>query len=475
MFKKVISSILILFMCITGTNLVSAQNHGDPVWFSNWGSTGTPKWVFDEPILADKLVVMFSTTDNGSLFIKNSEGKETRLLMTHIANQEYVFEFKLQEIVEVRYARTYNNKAAILNIALYKSDIPPKEPPQEPYNLYVKEVTDTSITFGWFVDNSYFSVYVNNELYATNILNKEYTLTNLEPGKTYKLNVSRTVDGMESALSQPLFVKTYTKEEWSTHPDNPEYVPDVKNLKGIEHSSSIKLSWINPEFERFSHVNIYRKNLDENKIGAIEEFFLGKAVYANEDYVKMFSTNGTWWEDHTVQKSKSYEYLVKVEDTNQKESKGVTIKVTAQTPPPKPPEDMNIIDGEDGNGKYLLIEWSPVENAVHYEIIIDGGEPIIVYPPQTSYKYYHDGTKDKFDVQIVVVGEDGLKSPPKRPPVFRDVDWNITVGELIKNTLDYIMLFKEFVLLGIVLILAPMLVAFFKRILRNRQFKGVRI
>lgn len=387
-------------------------------------------------------------------------------------NIDNYIETKVQGVKKIELVVEQGNYLYVHSIEVYGME---REWLLPPYNLYVTDITNTEALLTWeSVVGDLFNIYLNEKQIA-NVLGKQFKLTELESGKSYTVRVSALINGIESKLSEPYIFHTLTDEEWYEHPNNPQnHIPDVRNLTSKPSNSSIKLIWENPDFENFSHVNIYRKELYRNKKSAIEEFFLGKAVLANEEYVKIFSTNGTWWEDHTVEKHHSYEYLVKVEDINQRESKGVKIIATAETPPPQPPKDIRTEHGVDDNGQYLLIEWEPVEGAIAYEIIIDGAPPVVVNHPTTSYKHYHDGSKSNFDVQIVVVGEDGLRSPPKRPPVFRDVDWDISVGELIKNTLDYIMLFKGFVLLGIILILAPMIVAFFKYVMRNRrQTKGV--
>lgn len=300
-------------------------------------------------------------------------------------------------------------------------------------------------------------IYVDGEKLSNDpIEGDSYTLKNLVAGQKYIIEVTAFNPFYESDKSNQ--VEGIPLEL---------IISDISKLKKEQSSSYIRLSWENPSFDTFSHVNIYRKmNNIEVSSSLLENFFFGSIVYANDDFQKIFSTNGTWWEDHTVQKGSSYEYLLKVEDENGIESSGLVIEAMAVSEPPKPPENIGTESGADENGKYLLIEWDPVDGVSEYEIIIDG-ETITVYPPDTSYKYYHDGTKNRFNVRVISVGDDGQKSIPKMPPSFGSVDHNITVGSVVKSTVGYIMLFGSFMLLGLILLYSPVIIDIFKEMIRK--------
>lgn len=53
--------------------------------------------------------------------------------------------------------------------------------------------------------------------------------------------------------------------------------------------------------------------------------------------------------------------------------------------------------------------------------------------------------------------------------MFTGVTWGVTAAELLDGAIEFIMVFKEFLLLGVVILFAPKIVNFFKGIIGRRQ------
>jgi hypothetical protein len=53
--------------------------------------------------------------------------------------------------------------------------------------------------------------------------------------------------------------------------------------------------------------------------------------------------------------------------------------------------------------------------------------------------------------------------------MFSGITWDITAGELLSEAISFIMVFKQFLLLGAVVVFAPYVVGFFKGIIRKRN------
>jgi hypothetical protein len=165
-------------------------------------------------------------------------------------------------------------------------------------------------------------IYRNGSLYKT--LGPDassFEDTDLVPGD-YSYKVAATYsDGKESAG----ITKSMTIE-----PPPPEPAGEVAKLNIKTDYDRVDLSWVLPESETFKHVNIYRETLSQ------ETSFLNKLVNGNTVYAagdKIFETNGTYFNDLTVEQGTTYEYTLTTTSTEGVESEGITAKATTPGKP----------------------------------------------------------------------------------------------------------------------------------------------
>lgn len=116
-------------------------------------------------------------------------------------------------------------------------------------------------------------------------------------------------------------------DEEDEFPDDPTNTPppievgEVKNLEIISTYKSANLSWVLPKSENLQHVNIYRETLTQ-ETSFMDKLINGKTVYAASE--KIFETNGTYFNDYTVEPGTEYEYKVTTTSIDGVESEGVT-------------------------------------------------------------------------------------------------------------------------------------------------------
>ncbi|SGI72002.1 Fibronectin type III domain [Mycobacterium tuberculosis] len=119
-------------------------------------------------------------------------------------------------------------------------------------------------------------------------------------------------------------------------PDDPTNTPppveagEVKNLEITTTYKSANLSWVLPKSENLQHVNIYRETLTQ-ETSFMDKLINGKTVYAAGE--KIFETNGTYFNDYTVEPGTEYEYKVTTTSVDGVESEGVTARTTTPGKP----------------------------------------------------------------------------------------------------------------------------------------------
>ncbi|MCS0827824.1 hypothetical protein NX029_28460 [Cytobacillus firmus] len=153
---------------------------------------------------------------------------------------------------------------------------------------------------------------------------------------TYKITAVYS-DGHETqGLSQSVTTKSPPPpdrdgdgipDDEDEYPDDPTNTPppveagEVKNLEITTTYKSANLSWVLPKSENLQHVNIYRETLTQ-ETSFMDKLINGKTVYAAGE--KIFETNGTYFNDYTVEPGTEYEYKVTTTSVDGVESEGVT-------------------------------------------------------------------------------------------------------------------------------------------------------
>lgn len=268
-------------------------------------------------------------------------------------------------------------------------------------NLVANEL-DGSIELSYTIPNgiSHVNIYQNDELIAENVTENRYLIEGLTNGVEYLYKV--TTVNEEGYESNGVIIAATPKEP----------TKEIMDLNVEPKHNRVNLSWQNPNYDGFHHVKIYRKD----NVSKQNPFMLfGSIVYADDDFKPIFETNGTYFNDLTVEPDTTYEYKLTTNTEDGIESEGVTIKVT--TPPEPPPKMGGVEQEEDENGDYVFKWTSPTEGTVK---ILVGGEEYATVPasdgritiPKDDMKYTPLGNPD---VRLVPISESGKEGSPTYP------------------------------------------------------------
>jgi hypothetical protein len=215
---------------------------------------------------------------------------------------------------------TYSYKVSILysdsfeTTGLTKS-VTTLSPHDEISNLNAT-VTDHSANLVWSIpDNANlvgFNIYRDNKLIKTlNTIENYYLDDGLDELTSYIYKVT--------ALYKDGYETSGIKKSFTTSAN-----PVVKNVSNASATAvsykQINISWALPDQKSFQQVNIYRavKLKDQSVVGSI----LGTTVYADTAPQEIFQTNGTYFNDLTVQPDTNYEYTLQTETTDGRVSDG---------------------------------------------------------------------------------------------------------------------------------------------------------
>lgn len=194
-------------------------------------------------------------------------------------------------------------------------------------------------------------------------------------GEEYSFPIDKSfiegyIDINQENVKSIIFTSSYIVDSYITEielfgsydSDVKEY-HEVLNLKSEVDQDRVDLSWDLPDTERFHHVNIYRKSLSDTSTDL--SFFQPIKVHAEEEHKPIFETNGTYFNDLTVEAATTYEYKLTTEYENI-ESPGVTIKATTSDP--------KIVDSDykkNEKGDYVFSWKKPTSGKV---VILVGGK-----------------------------------------------------------------------------------------------------
>lgn len=327
---------------------------------------------------------------------------------------------------------------------------------------------------------SHLNIYKDDVLLEANYKGDTYTFSNLTPSKEYKLTI-RAVDN-----------KGYETDGISiiVSTDDIPLVPEVQNLKATTKHDRINLSWQNPESEYFHHVRVYRRTeqvfSSQTAIqpNAFEEIFVGKTVEAEETdpaFDPMFETNGTYWNDLTVEPSTTYGYKLTTENIAGAESEGLIVQATtlAEPTPEMEGEEVNT----DENGDYKVTWTSPSTGKV--KILIGGSEYAVVEAGLMQYVIpAEDMEYDLFgnpQVELVAVSPSGLEGVPTNPPIDGEapgsisVTMPITANDFLKTVMSLIGWIGPFILLALAIRFAPRIIAFLKGVIAKYREGKLRL
>jgi len=296
-----------------------------------------------------------------------------------------------------------------------------------------------------------------------------YRITGLSPETTYEYDViARYSDGGESK-SVTVIV--------TTDSEPPPLMPagEVTKLKADTKHDRVDLSWALPESDNFKHVIIYRDMLEKNFFDKL----LGVAT-VKAAATPIFETNGTYFNDLTVEPERKYEYTLTTMSTDKIESDGVSVTVTTpKEPDPEIEGGGHEKDPETGDFTYT---WSkPNEGEVK---VMVGGKLYATVPasdgkitiPAANMKYTFLG---KPDVQLTPVSQDGKEGKPVSPPASGSDGGGSSggvgpesipfkVNDLVMTTFQIIGLLSGILLIVLAIQLTPRIIAIIKQSIKKR-------
>lgn len=251
-----------------------------------------------------------------------------------------------------------------------------------------------------------------------------------------------------------------------TTPEAPKK-PEIEKPKATAKYNRVDLSWKNPDNPNFEFVRIYRKKVSE-ETSFINQLLFGKVVQANEIYQPLFETNGTYFNDLTVQPETTYEYKLTTENKEGEESAGVIIQATTTEEPE--PQMAGIIETTNENGDYVYSWTSPTEGEVK---IFVGGKEFATVPASdgqitiqaADMKY---SVLNNPDVQLQPISPSG-KPGTKTKAGLSGVSLPFGAGDLLSSSMGLFGVLGSFILLVLAVRFAPKLFALIKKSAANKQ------
>ncbi|OIJ22052.1 hypothetical protein BKP45_05080 [Anaerobacillus alkalidiazotrophicus] len=311
-----------------------------------------------------------------------------------------------------------------------------------------------------------FNGYERTELYFNDILvstkkNGSFILEGLEPGNEHNFVLkTATTDGHRSEGIQVSIA----------FPEAPE-IEEITNLKANSDYNRVDLSWKIPQYNpNFEFVRIYRRNNVNDIDNSLTSFLFGSRVSANEneEYDPLFETNGSYFNDLSVEPESEYEYLLTTVNTEGEESEGVTIQATTDPEPLPTMSGVNLTTNE--NGDYVYTWSNPTTGEV--VVYVSGSEYITVPAsngqvviPEEDMVYTFLGNPN---VTLQPISPSGLEGVVTSPGIG-GVSLPFTTGDLLITSVGLIAIFGSFILLVLTFRFTPRLIAMVKKSVENKQ------
>jgi hypothetical protein len=430
---------------------VTDGNHG--TFSRRLGNHQYIRWTFDSPKNIGSYYINFITVrvsysvrflDSNNLVISEKEH-------TEITDDFFDFQHKNVHAVEVY---VYRNNSGLTGGLLAEFDVYESKPidinPPDNINEVDYLIEDKLILFSYNLptnqDFSHVKIYQDGVLIADNVTDTSYTVDNLEYGGTYNFKFT-TVDtnGNESeGVVETVTIATPELEE-------------IKEVNAEASHDRVDLSWSLPETEYFEHVNIYRKSVSD-----VQTF----SLLSVDEYDPLFETNGTYFNDLTVEEQTTYDYKLTTEFQGL-ESEGVTVQATTLVAPP--PELGGQEFEEQENGDYL-VSWQQPETG-QVRILVDGQEYVVV--PATDKQYTIPASDMKYSalgdplVGLQTIGDNGEESEVEQQE--SNVNLPFGINELLTTSAGLLRVIGSLILLGLSFILAPKFIKVIKQSLNNKK------
>lgn len=416
---------------------------------------------FDEPISVNKIKTYLLGAGGANLAFY-SNGSTVRNIKIGVKNTDYI-NINLSDIDKIEFSNS-SWSYQIMELEVYSDEY---------FRLPIESLSATvsfdHVILSWVNPNSIdfelVEVYENGE-FKKNVYTPLNTtkIDGLKPNTEYTFKAIAVYKDGGKSIERSITVTTE---------DIPEDLEvEVINLKAVTKHDRVDLSWAISNSVILKHVNIYREEIKETKKGFS---LFGKSVEAATK-TKIFETNGTYFNDLTVQPESKYEYTLTTESTLGIESEGVTITAVTKAAP-----QQEIIDGgyvPDENGDYLFTWKEPTKGKV--KILIDGKEyktveaaakQILIPKEHMVYDIFNNPK-----VVLVPIDETGKEGTPTTPPNkgetnIGDIKVPFTVTDVVKVGMSLIGLIAAFILLGLAFRFVPKFIKMVYESLRNNRAK----
>lgn len=334
-------------------------------------------------------------------------------------------------------------------------------------DLSLIKTTPTEITLKWKNPKesnfSHLNIYQDDVRKISQYKEETYTFKGLVPSREYKFTIKavNTDGGETKGIS--IVVST----------DDAPILPEVQNLSAVPKHDRINLSWSNPRNEFFNHVKIYRRVDEQPKETSFLNLFQPIKVHAaSDDFDPMFETNGTYWNDLTVQPETTYSYKLSTVNIADVESEGTVVQVTTKEEPA--PEIGGGGYTETENGDFLYTWTQPTSGKV--KVLIDGAEyqtvdaankQILIPKDRMVYDLLNNPK-----VSLIPISESGKEGKPTKP--FEDgklagVAMPFGPIELLKSSMGLLLVIAPILLLILAIYLVPKIKAVIVQAVQKRK------
>ena len=392
----------------------------------------------------------YISTNNGFRLLQHGEIQEFHDMEYREMSNRNLFTTEIGEPNTANIYYTYN-------IEDYKNIL-------EVNNLTAPETTEATVKLNWNNPNDdnfkEVNIYRNNVLIETTT-EEEYIVTGLQPYTNYIFKVT-TID-QQGRESDGVTIAAMTTE-----------IPifQLTNIQAESDYNRVDLSWNNPNSEYFSHVTIYRK---EKSSGF--NFFssvAGTPVHANEtndEYDPLFETNGTYFNDLTVEPETTYEYNLTTTNDNGEESEGQTVTATTSE---EPTPTMGGIEQEtDENGDFVYSWTTPTSGQV--KVMIDGEEYALVDASQGSITIPSEDMTFNYlgepEIYLQPIGEFGTEGAPVNANSMTiATGWGIfSPSDVLITSVGILSLIGSFVLLVLAVRFTPRLIELIRKSVNQKR------
>lgn len=283
------------------------------------------------------------------------------------------------------------------------------------------------------------------------------TLSELTPESVYAFELLAKHGPENYAAAETITITTKA-------PPIPEEV--IKLTANPKHDR-VDLAWQLPESEELQHVNIYRDTIPE------VSFFdkVTGTITAQAAETKIFETNGTYFNDLTVEPETEYEYTVSTTSVYGVESEGVTTTVmTDEAPPP-------VLEGgsytkDPATGDFIYSWESPTEgqvkvmiDGVDYKTVAAADKKIVIPAADMKYSSFGDPL-----ITVQPIGTDGKVGEITGPATaVEEIEYPFTVTDFIKVSMGLLGLIGIFILLVLAFKLTPKWISLVRQSIQDKK------